>query len=1000
MRGVLLVVLSLSVCLVHRCDAAQSVALVQTMRDIWKTLGGVTCDASMSYPTQISNARGILGFYLNGTIPSSIGTLTNLTRFHMGANLYISGTIPPSICNLTNMYYLNLGTNQLTGTIPSCLAKITILQTLYLDHNQLSGSIPDMFGSLINLQTLYIYHNRFSGSIPSSIGQCSMLSSLYLAENNLTGTVPQVIIDMPSLTFLNISYNQLNGSLPARSSSLPPLATLVVNYNQFTSIGYINVTTTCKLNYNYQCKSGTLPVYPSVCTVDVIPNCGSPTLVALGRVWQSMNGDSSLWKSQNYCNSVDFQGVVCDSQANVLGISVHNVSRAIYSGFRPPLYPILSNAICNVTSLNNLDLGSNALTGGIPSCLGGMNITQLYLNDNNFTGSIPSTIINLPQLTVLDFSHNHLDGAVPNRNVQLHQLTTLRLNDNNFTSAGYVDSSTCDMTSNPFPCYPFLTISPSCTFSYLPCTSFDVELTRLYDNKTVISAKQAEVILNTQASSGEPRTVQLITAVVPALLHNTTSFDYTSKIVNLTVQTFYPGVKDNGTSVTCEIVNSGVSASLPLSIVQQAQVSLAISSLSFNPFTLSDNQSVYSQVIGVTVYDKRGGEIQIRDDSESVNISMGSIQFVPSGYEPVCQWWNETMKGWSREGCRLVQEASVGVCQCNHLTNFSIGVAPVAPQPDQNKNSPADTNRTTLIIIIACAAGGGIIVIAIISILVYRLASTKRSKNAFEEIECEVKHQLEWKEKVYEGKKSQVWKAIENGTTTVAVKKSGGKDNRSLIEEAIRLKGMHHPNIVMFLGQNLSEGWLMMEWMEDGSLYSFSQVRPVASFVYSIGKEVAQAMAYVAEQSIVHTQLNPHHVLLQATHDVITAKITGFCECVADGGEYYKKAKDHTAPEVIESHMQRTSADVWSFGVLLSFIASNGKIESRGKRRTARGSVTIDDGWETTLKAMIQDCTVSDADMRPNFTEIARRMTRDTVRADEEPKSFVGKAFDPYAMNS
>lgn len=40
----------------------------------------------------------------------------------------------------------------------------------------------------------------------------------------------------------------------------------------------------------------------------------------------------------------------------------------------------------------------------------------------------------------------------------------------------------------------------------------------------------------------------------------------------------------------------------------------------------------YSQIIGVTVYDKYGGEIQIADVSEHVNISMGSIQSAPFGY--------------------------------------------------------------------------------------------------------------------------------------------------------------------------------------------------------------------------------------------------------------------------------------------------------------------------------------------------------------------------------
>lgn len=77
--------------------------------------------------------------------------------------------------------------------------------------------------------------------------------------------------------------------------------------------------------------------------------------------------------------------------------------------------------------------------------------------------------------------------------------------------------------------------------------------------------------MTTKGRLTEVETVQLVAAIVPALLHNASSFDYISKIVNLTVQTFYPGVKDNGTSVTCEIVNSSISASLPLSIVQQAQ---------------------------------------------------------------------------------------------------------------------------------------------------------------------------------------------------------------------------------------------------------------------------------------------------------------------------------------------------------------------------------------------------------------------------------------------
>jgi len=49
----------------------------------------------------------------------------------------------------------DLSSNQLSGTIPSTIGSLTNLQELYFPTNQLSGTIPSSIISLTNLYSLY-----------------------------------------------------------------------------------------------------------------------------------------------------------------------------------------------------------------------------------------------------------------------------------------------------------------------------------------------------------------------------------------------------------------------------------------------------------------------------------------------------------------------------------------------------------------------------------------------------------------------------------------------------------------------------------------------------------------------------------------------------------------------------------------------------------------------------------------------------------------------------
>ena len=195
---------------------------------------------SGSIPTSIGSLSNLNYLVLSingltGSIPSSLGNLTNLAGLDLSYN-QLSDSIPSSLGNLTNIsqfFYLN--DNQLTDSIPSSLGNLTNLTDLELGDNQLSGSIPTSFGNLSSLNYLEIYNNDLSGSIPSSLGNLSSnLMELSLYMNQLTGSIPSTFSNLSSLQQLNLDNNQLSGSIPAFLGSLPSLTGLGLSHNQFS----------------------------------------------------------------------------------------------------------------------------------------------------------------------------------------------------------------------------------------------------------------------------------------------------------------------------------------------------------------------------------------------------------------------------------------------------------------------------------------------------------------------------------------------------------------------------------------------------------------------------------------------------------------------------------------------------------------------------------------------------------------------------------------------
>ncbi|PRP85670.1 putative LRR receptor-like serine/threonine-protein kinase [Planoprotostelium fungivorum] len=767
------------------------------------------------------------------------------------------------------------------------------------------------------------------GCISPSIGDLINLTAINLAGNQLTGSIPTTIGHITSLSYLSLNNNQLSSSLPDSIGNLTSLIRLDVTGNHLSgsipsTIGNLKSLQNLMLGYN---QLTTIP--------------------------EAIGGLSSL--QILYLNSNQLNGSIPHSIGNLLRV-------------------------------NYMTLSGNQLKGTIPDSIGNLtSLTTIYLGSNRFTGSVSERIMNLPALTDLDLSNNLLDGIVPGRDDRLASLVTLSLNNNQLKSVGYVPvTKTCSLSGNAFPCYPPLNVSSICngSVSYLTCidrTNVSSVIQNLFDNDTKISVEDAKNVLDSPLHE-DVEIVQVISAVVLALLRNTstTSFEYNTRDVSVKLQTYNTTFLDGRESVYNKIANSSIAVTLPVSVFSsQQQVSVALSSISYDPFESIYNETIYSPVIGVSVYTE-GKEIDVRGVDQLINITMGSITSIPSGYEGVCQYWNETYSLWSRDGCSLVVDADVTICQCSHLTNFSIGIQQRLIPTERVVDQPTEggSNKTKLVAITVCFVLIGLPLVLVVSFLVYRrMYRYKRDDTEtgffFTTVDTEG---VEFEKMIGEGKRGQVWKSIYKETTVVAVKK--------LIEGIYidKEQTLHHPNIVQYLGRNLLERYIVMEWMNDGTLHDFlaSQPQPTVEAMLSICQKVSDALSYIASQGLVHISVVPNKILLNGT----TAKLSCLSCIVAESSPHSPEMSYfYTAPEVIEEKRYRASGHVYNVGVLLwSMVTGSHHLYETAREAETEVILTVDETMDERVAELIAECTKRREEERPSLKELTKRMARyDTI---------------------
>ncbi|KAI5672806.1 hypothetical protein M9H77_13170 [Catharanthus roseus] len=328
------------------------------------------------------------------------------------------------------------------------------------------SSVSTSLITLENLESLYLKNSNLSGSVTSvARSHCgSFLNSIDLAENSISGPVSDILSFgvCSSISFLNLSTNSFDPPVKEQRTSGFGLQVLDLSHNnisgqnvlqwllsnQFPQLQYLSLKGN-KLD-------GEIPVLE---------------LKNLSYLDLSMNNFSSGFPSVRDCSNLEhldvssnkFFGEVSASISSCEKLSFLNLTRNQFTGAVPKLptgslqylylkqngfqglFPPYLSDLCS--SLKELDLSFNNISGTVPESLGTCSVLELFdISNNDFSGEIPvDTLFKMSKLKHLVLSFNNFVGNLPESLSELVNLETFDVSSNNIS--GLIPSGICQDSS-------------------------------------------------------------------------------------------------------------------------------------------------------------------------------------------------------------------------------------------------------------------------------------------------------------------------------------------------------------------------------------------------------------------------------------------------------------------------------------------------------------------------------------------------------------------------
>ncbi|CAI0438712.1 unnamed protein product [Linum tenue] len=347
-----------------------------------------------------------------------------VTRLDLSARL-LEGTISPSIANLTSLRELLLQNNSLSGEIPAGIGRLASLQRLHLHTNFLTGEIPRNTSGWSSLIYLSLGKNKLVGRIPDTLGNISSLEAIGMGFNNLGGTIPESLGRLDRLSALSMGGNSLTGAIPLPIYNISSIVYLFLPVNRLqgtlpAELGNL-LPNLAELNIGENQFTGTFPASLSNATnlerLTITANRISgalPSLEKLHKLWWLSVSTNSLGTGE----SVDLEFL--STVSNLSSLQLVALNNNNFGGSLP-------QSVVNFTELSSLVVNNNKMTGEIPEGMAKLKkLEWLHLGNNQFTGTVPEELGKLGNLKKLYLHGNKFsEGRIPSSFGNLSKLTHL-----------------------------------------------------------------------------------------------------------------------------------------------------------------------------------------------------------------------------------------------------------------------------------------------------------------------------------------------------------------------------------------------------------------------------------------------------------------------------------------------------------------------------------------------------------------------------------------------
>lgn len=245
-----------------------------------------------------------------------------------------------------------------------------------------------------------------------------------------------------------------------------------------------------------------------------------------------------------------------------------------------------------------------------------------------------------------------------------------------------------------------------------------------------------------------------------------------------------------------------------------------------------------------------------------------------------------------------------------------------------------------------------------------------------------------------EGGYGKVWLASDTLTgEKVAVKLYKASFSDKSVEKAKREyelgSGLNHPNILALKDLVCQDGMLclVMPYCPSGSIAGLSGIID-EEMIWKIVKDVASGMEYLHSRGILHLDIKPANILLDAAGNYVLADF-GISQRISeyihqDDAERTVLISQYMAPERINRTWSvNTYSDVWSFGVMLQELVSGSVSFLEKEERMCMSSPY--------LRELMIACTLEHPHLRPSASTILRVVEDVPVFVNAEPTCAIDK---------